>query len=276
VAENVASAGIGLRHVRVAVRNATHGVFDVPETVADDVAYPGLQLSYAQALTVTVPEPQRVTVRGDDRAQHTFSLPPTDNPTGEVRVAAADMEAYALVAGLKMWGSPTVRKVGFASDKTGEEPAVILWGCREAFDKYTEMRCWQTYILLNAQLTPRPATMEDQQVGANSFSMVANASTKDELGITFSIQNQGFLKAPYIMVVTTGKFWIDAFRAGGATATFTLTKSAAEIAAVVGGIMNLTVDGAPAEYSYAEGVVTLTGGNPTADALIVVEYEYQD
>lgn len=276
MAENVASAGIGLRHVRVAKRNATYGVFDVPETVSDDVAYPGLQLSYAQALTVTVPEPQRVTVRGDDRAQHTFSLPPTDNPTGEVRVAAADMEAYALVAGLKMWGSPNVRKVGFASDKTGEEPAVILWGCREAFDKYTEMRCWQTYILLNAQLTPRPATMEDQQVGINAFSMVANTSTKDELGVAFSVANQGFSKAPYIMVVSTGKFWIDVFRASGGVAIFTLSKSAEEIAAVDGGIMNVTVNGVPVAYSYTDGAVTLSGGNPVAEALVVVEYEYAD
>lgn len=209
MAQYEVSTGIGLRNVRVALRDADTGIIALPNGETD--LYEGLQISGALALTLTIPDPQRVTARGDDRAYHTFNLPPTENPTGELRVSKSDAAVLALLSGTKVYGSPTGRKVGFGTDKIGLEPNVVLWGCREAIDSEEGsitfgQRVWQTYILLNAQVTVKPATMEDSAIGEITFSVVANNSAYDELGNAFSENTHGFTKAPYIMVVTPGQF----------------------------------------------------------------------
>lgn len=270
------TTGIGLRHVRVAVRDAD-GTPQVPTGTAAGTAYPGLRISGAQALTVTIPEPQRVTARGDDRTYHTFQLAPTDSPSGELRVSKLDTAVIALLSSTKEWGQSPVRKSGVATDKQGLESAVFMWGSRQAIDSdedsaYFGRQVWQTYLFLNALVAIRPAAMEDQAVGEVTYSIAANDSTVDEFGTQFSEATNGFTRCPFLIFMTDGQYMIDTFVGDNSETEFTLSQTP-----MTDAIVTVAVDGVvktvTSDYTITDGVVTLLV-TPATGAKIVVEYEY--
>jgi len=210
------TTGIGLRHVQVALRD-TDGTIKIQGSPAAGTAYAGIRISGALALSVAVPDPQRVVARGDDRPYHTFQLPPTENPTGELRVSKTNLDAIALITSTEEFGSTAVRRMGFATDKQGEEETLFIWGCREAADSDEDSvtfgeRRWQTYIFLSCKASVRPATMEDAAVGEFVYTLAANPATVDEFGAVFSTAVHGFTKAPILMIVTKYKFFLDALK----------------------------------------------------------------
>lgn len=277
MARNEVTTGIGLRHVRVALRD-DDGTIEVPAGTVAGTAYNGVQIGGAQALTLNIPDPQRVVARGDDRAYYTFNLPPTETPTGELRVSKTNSAVIALISETKVFGSPvTRRKLGMATDKQGLEKAVVLWGSRQAIDsedgsQYFGQQVWQTYVCLNALATLRPATMEDATVGLVNFAITANDATVDELGQLFSEDVNGFTKSSYLMIITLGKFMLDAFLGDNSKTEFTLsqTPTGADVVqvSVDGVIMENDVD-----YTLTDDVIEFVE-TPEDGAKIIVEYEY--
>ena len=276
---NEITTGIGLRMVRVALREDDN-MIDVPAGTAVGTAYNGIRIGGAVALTVTIPEPNRVIARGDDRAYHTFQLPPTETPSGELRVSKTAMDVIAMLTGVIVFGTSPQRKIGVGTDVQGEEPAVVMWGSRQAIDSdqassYFGQQVWQTYVLLNALATPSPAAMEDQAVGELTYAVSANDSGVDELGTTFVSGTHGFTKAPYIMIVTLGKYMLDAFMGDAAQVAFTLSQATVDtngalVVAVDGVVQTITTD-----YTVSSNVVTFEAGStPAASAKIIIEYEY--
>jgi hypothetical protein len=276
---NEISTGIGLRHVRVALRD-TDSIIALPSGWAHNAVYNGLQVGGALALTVTIPDPNRVQAQGDDRAYHTFNLPPTETPTGELRVSKTAMDVIALLTGTKVFGASPVRKIGLATDQQGLEPAIVLWGSRQAIDSdgdsaYFGNQIWQTYIFLNALAAPKPAAMEDQNVGEVTYAVSANDSAVDEQGVSFAVLTHGFTKAPYVMITTLGKFMLDAFTGDGSTADFTLSQATLHSGGQVVVAVNGVVKTVTTHYTVSGNVITFTGGNiPAHESKVIVEYEY--
>jgi hypothetical protein len=276
MAQNEITTGIGLRHVRLALRGED-GTVEVPSGLGAGVAYAGIRIEGAVALTLTIPDPQRVTARGDDRTYYTFQLPPTDSPTGELRVTKTNMAAVSILTDTEQFGSPPVRKVGFATDKQGLEPAVFIWGMRRAIDSeegsvYFGQQVWQTYLLLNAIASIRPAAMEDAAVGEFTYAIVANDATVDEFGALFTELSHGFTLCPYVMVITKDKFWIDAFLGSAGNDSFALTSAPS-----ANDVNLVAVDGVMKEegtdYNITNNLLVF-GSAPAAGAKIIAEYTY--
>ncbi len=276
--QNEVSTGIGLRHVRVALRD-TDGTILIPSGTPFNEAYPGLQISGALGLAIAVPEPQRITARGDDRAYYTFVLPPTEVPTGNLRVSKINIDVVALLTGTNNFGSGTMKKVAFATDEQGDEPEIVLWGMQRGIDSLPGsvtfgQKVWRTYIFLNALATVQPSPMEDSAVGEFVYSLVANDATVDENGHTFTSGHEGFTAASFIMVVSLGKFMLDAFEGDAVHRSFNLSQTPRTAA-----IITVYEDGVQAtvttDYTVTAGVLEFVGGNiPTNGAKIMVEYEY--
>jgi len=276
MSENEITSGIGLRHVRVALRD-DDGAIEVPSDTAVGEAYAGLQVSGARALTIAVPDPNRVEVVGDDRIYYTWQLPPTSNPTGELRVTKVNHPVIAMLTGTKQWGSPNRRKIGWATDQQGLEPSIILWGSRqvieadEVLSAFGQKR-WETYIFLNAVATPRPPTIEYQAVGEMTYSIVANDSTVDELGVSFTDETNGFTKAAFVRVVTDGRFMLDAFVGNGTEKTFELSQTPTDDS-----LFDVAIDGVvkyeTTHWTVAGNEITFVAA-PSNGAKIIVEYEY--
>ena len=276
MAQQEVSTGIGLRRVRVALRD-TDGAIDVPAGQAVATAYNGLRISGALALTMTVPDPQRVVASGDDRAYHTFQLPPTETPTGELRVSKVNTDIVALLTDTKEFGSDPVRKVGFATDKQGEEPAIVMWGSRQAIDSEEESatfgrQIWQTCFFMNTLASLRPPAMERAVVGEMIYAIAANDSAVDSLGTLFTSALHGFTKAPFIWIVTRDKYMLDAFVGDGATTVFTLSETPS-----TNDVTNVTVDGVvqqeTADWTVSGNVLTMVAA-PAAAEKLIIEYTY--
>jgi len=272
------TTGVGIRAVRVFVRD-TDGTPLSQGSPGAGVAYAGEPIEGAVALTLNIPDPQRIAALGDDKAYFTFQLPPTENPSGELRVTKTNMDAIAILTSTKEWGSTAERRIGFATDKVGEEEAIMLWGSREGIDSeegsaYFGQRIWQTYFVLNAKVAIKPAPMEGGSVGEFVYSLTANPSTLDEFGDAFSVATNGFTRSAILMLVTLYKYWIDVFDGSGANGGDEYTLTWAGSLPTTGGVINVYVDGAMAAYTEAAGVITLTAGDPGGDAKVVVEYTY--
>lgn len=271
--QNVSTA-IGLRKVRAFIRD-TDNLPEVPAGQNTADAYEGYILDGALSLTPTIPEPNRVPARGDDRVYYTFNLPPTEGVTGELRLSKLHMEFGAAIAGTKVFGSPPTRKVGLGHEKIGLEQAVILYGCRQAIDSeagsaYFGQQCWQVYIFLNAVMTQRPPTMEDQAVGETTYTVTGNDATVDELGVQFTEVANGFTQCPFLVVISRDIFHLDAFVGDGVEDDFTLAHTPTATSQTI-----VSVDGVVQDTGWTEtgGVVTFSAP-PSNGAKIVVEYEY--
>ena len=275
MAQNEVSTGIGLRMVRVALRD-TDGAIKMAGSPAAGVAYDGLQIDGALALTLTVPEPQRVTARGDDLPYWTFQLAPTENPSAELRVSKTNLDVIAMVTATKAFGSTKARRIGLATDKQGNEDSLILWGSREAVDSEEGsstfgQKCWQTYLLLSCEAAVRPASLEDAAVGEFVYSISTSPVTLDEFGVTFSSTVNGFTKTPVLLIVTKYKYWMDAFEGDGIETEFTLTQGAY---LQTDSFIQVYVDGVIVAYTETDGVVTLDV--PDDGAKVIIEYDYED
>jgi len=278
VDQNEVSTGIGLRQVRVALRD-TDGTIKIPSGTPHDEAYAGLQVGGALGLTLAVPEPQRITARGDDRAYYTFILPPTEVPTGQLTVSKINIDVIALLTGTKTFGSGTTKKIAFATDEQGDEPEIVLWGMQRGIDSEAGsstfgQKVWRTYILLNGLATVQPSPMQDATVSQFVYSLVANDSTVDENGHTFTAADEGFTAASFILVVSLGKYILDAFEGDGVHRSFNLSQTPRTSA-----IITVYEDGVKAtvttDYTVTAGVLEFVGGNiPTDGSKILVEYEY--
>jgi hypothetical protein len=265
--------GIGLRHVRVAERDSD-GTLKIPTGTATATPYAGLRISGANALTVTIPEPERVTAPGDDRIYKTFLLPPTEGVTGELRTSKTDFPVIQLLEGTTIYGSPPWRKAGRATDKQGEENDIVLWGSREGIDSDPDsanfgQTCWITYVLICAKASVLPPTMEKSTVGETRYMISANDATVDEVGAAFSEVINGFTRSPYIEIHTANHFWLEVWEGDGEATVFNMTNTPVSATTFV------WVDGVPTAVTVDTSAKTITFAEAPADqAKVVAEYEY--
>lgn len=276
---NSISSGIGLRHVRVA-RRSSIGTILVPDGTPVGAAYSGIQLNGALRMSVQPSDVRRVNAEGDDTVFNTFILPPNEKPTGELVTTQLPMEAIALLTSTKMFGSAPVRKLGVATDQLGYEDSVMLWGVRRAIDAengtYLGQQIWQMYMYLNATMAFKPPNLENAQVGEATYSIVANDSAVDELGVAFTQSVNGFTRAPLVISTWKDFPWLDAFVGDDEEMEFVLTHgSEAELSQV--DKQFVSVDGvllSDTDYTIdADGVLTLNAP-PGEGKYVVVEYSY--
>ena len=220
------STGIGLRMVHIAKRD-DDGTFTVLGSPAAGVAYAGVRVNKARALSITPAEPQRIAARGDDVTYYTFQESPTESPTGELRTQQSDIDVIEMITGVLDFGSGEAGMVPLSTDELGTEDPIMIWGTRKAVDDETGTRSWDTYIVLNATATARPQGFEVDSIGEFVWNVVCNSSDTDQFGRTMTTLIHGCTEAAYMLVKTRYRFWMDAFLGDGSQTTFTLSKGTA-------------------------------------------------
>lgn len=224
------STGVGLRHVRIGLRDDTDGVMARPTGHVPGAVWPGLQLSGAATLTLNIPDPERVDARGDDQVYHTFHMPPTEGVTAELVCTKRDQVAIALMTSTVQWGTATLYEgVAMATDKQGLEPNMVMWAQRKGIDSDpasagygTEV--WEVVEISCCKMSPAHPSAEQSSVGEMRY-----AITIDKVGTR--ITGQGYtevlhgctLAAIFAITSVPGKMFYD-FDEGNAVETdFVLT-----------------------------------------------------
>jgi hypothetical protein len=256
------STGIGLRHVRIGLRNSEDGVMELPSTHTVGTAYPGIQLSGATTLTLNAPEPERVPAPGDDRIYHTFHGPPTEGWTGELVTTKQDLDGIAMVTGATKWGESSLFEgIAMGTDKEGDEPDLILWAQRQAADTDPESSSfgetiWEAFELVCVKMTPMPASKEKSTVGEHRYAITLQQAARRITGESFDETNYGCTKATFFPVVSkTGKVFYDFDQGNGTETEFVLTHtptSATDIKVYVAGTDE------PTGWSLDVGTKTVT------------------
>jgi hypothetical protein len=270
-----ATTGVGLRLVYVAPRDED-GAIAVPATQAVATAYNGVRAGRSRALTITPATPQQITARGDDVTYHVFLESPTEVPSGELRTQESDSDLIALISGVRSvaYGNMTMTPIN--TDMLGQEPGIIVWGCRQAIDsKYGSAsngyRVWETYIIPNAKAYVQPPTMEDSTVGETVYTVVANMTSVDFLGRTLTQAVWGCLQLGFVMLKTEFKVMLNAFIGNDTEDEFVLSEGANSKGDED---FIVTVDGENAAATIVAGVLTFA--SPPADgAKIAIMYQYE-
>jgi len=218
------TTGIGLRHVRIGLRSSD-GVIELPSDHVVGTVYPGIQLSGAATLTLTPPDPERVTARGDDRVIQTFHLPPTEGWTAELTTVKQDLPAIAMVTGVEQWGEATLFEGAvMGTDREGDEPDLIMWAQRRAVDTDPASSTygatvWEGVEIPCCKATPQPSSKEQSTVGEHRYAISMQQVAVRIVGEAFTLTDHGCTKATIFPVTAKpGKLFYD-FDEGNAVQT---------------------------------------------------------
>lgn len=224
------TTGIGLRHVRIGLRDDDDGVMARPSDHVVGAVYPGIQLSGASTLTLNPPEPERVTARGDDRVYHTFHLPPTEGWTAELVCTKQDVPAVALMTGVVAWGEAALFEgVAMGTNKEGDEPNLVMWGQRRAVDTDPDSatygaEVWEAWEICSCKLTPMPPSKEQSTVGETRYAVTLQQAATRITGEAFTETDHGCTKATLFPIVSKpGKVFYDFDEGDAVTLAYVLT-----------------------------------------------------
>lgn len=131
--------------------------------------YAGVQVEGIKSLSITDPEPQRITHYGDDYAFAQDSLAPTEVETFTMTTAKTNLTLDSLLESTvnRVYGSGTqVAMRAVNSDNRGNEPQVMSYFYRQALDtkagssSFGALRQWQFRIFPSARISPMSQGME--------------------------------------------------------------------------------------------------------------------
>jgi len=241
------TTGIGLRHIRIGLRDDTDGTMARPSaTHVVGTPYPGIQLSGAATFTINAPEPERVPARGDDQVYYTFHLPPTEGWTGELTCTKQDLPAIALITGTVQWGEAALFEgVAMGSNKEGAEPDLCMWGQRRGVDTDPGSatygsEIWEAWEIGSCKLTPMPASKEQSAVGEHRYAITMQKVATRITGEPYTEADHGCTKAAVFPIVSKpGKVFYDFDEGDAVTLIYTLTHlpvSATDIYVYVDGV----------------------------------------
>lgn len=181
-------AGISFRGVQVLALNS----LGVPDATAK-TEYAGLRIIGAKALTINRPEWENVYATGDDRVLASFTLPPTEGASGELRVGAFDMTAEALLGDISIKSAGERKLLPFGTDVVAL-PQVCLLGWREAKSVASgdEGRAHYEFVLIpRATLTPRGGTFAERAVTERTLGVLCHKTGAYPWGETLAALTDG-------------------------------------------------------------------------------------
>lgn len=269
---NVVRSGAGVRNFQIFALDS-NGYPAATSTAA----YEGVNVSGIRSLTITDPAPRVVTHFGDDRVIALDVLPPTEALSGEMVVSKInDTVDAAVQGGPKSFTVGQFKLYPARTDKSGNESQVGVLVYQQAVDSDRDSasnygkRYWNSNILPKAWLFPRQPGF-DENPTAVTYTLQPQIVMKHLWGTDFSTTTEGVDDAQAIRGVSIDKPHLCAFKADGATTSFTLTTPAVSVASMK--VWDNGSDAADSVTLTTSAIAFTTGGAPTADHIIVSLYE---
>lgn len=211
-------AGVSFRGVQILALDAN----GLPAAV-DKNEYAGLRIVGAKALTLNRPEWENLYATGDDRVLASFTLPPTEGVSGELRLGAFDMTAEALLNGVTIKDDGGERMfLPFGVDVM-PLPQVCLLGWREAKSVAAGdagRPHYECVLIPRATLTPRGGSYDERAVGERTLGILAHSTAKYPWGEALSAETDGHTVMEGAEFTAEYVPRICAFVGDGATLTF--------------------------------------------------------
>lgn len=224
--------GVGTRYVSFYALNAAGR----PAGNSPTVSYTGIQAEGGKALTLTVPEPRKISHSGDDRLQAVDILPPLEASSGELKIAKSMLALQALLAGTLVYTMDESEQMVHATDQQGFEPLVGMMLYQQALDAagvagIQGSRRWRSLLLpkCKAILAPKGSDDNASEITYRLTPFIVSAYL---WGAAFTLVNEGATQGQIVERMTEGQPFIDSWLADGIATTFTFTKTALSAAKV--------------------------------------------
>lgn len=129
-------------------------------------SYIGHQAQGAKGLTITIPEPRKITHAGDDRPLAIDFLPALEAGSAELHVAKSDLALQAILSGAKVSVIGESQGLWYGTNKQGYEPVVGLMVYQQALDASDDtgingLRRWRSIWVPKAKLILQPHGTDD-------------------------------------------------------------------------------------------------------------------
>lgn len=263
------AAGAGFRHVQIMLLD-TAGLL-APPAVAGATPESGYQLSGAKALTLNIPEPEKIIHYGDDRVFAVDVLPPKDAVSGELRTGKTNLTVDAVLSNVNVVTLGDIRMLGRGSNQQGTEPQVCILAYRQALDADEDedtfgIRRWLFVLMPAARVIAKGGTMEESGADENGYMVYPTMVKQYPWAHDFSVADEGFTESPIIWGITIGRPMLCTWKADGVEDEFTLPATARGITNVH--VYDLATGAAPAGITISTTKVTFavapTDGNTYA------------
>jgi len=180
--------GVGARKAVIFALNASG-----TPAATDTSPYTGVQMVGVKTVDITIPDPQKKTHLGDDRALQIDYLPATEGISGTLTLAQDDHVAYALLTSTNRITVGESTAVGINTSEQGNEPQVGLLTFQQSLDA-NGVRNWRWFLMPKVILYPKPSGMSEN-VAVHTYTISPAVVTAHLWGTTFTSTAEGFTEA---------------------------------------------------------------------------------
>lgn len=181
-----------------------------------------------KTLTVTDPEPQRITHYGEDNPFAQDSLPATEAGSFQITTAKTNLILDAMVEGNYVRNLSNLNMRGGNSSKKGSEPQVFAYFYRQALDTkkasatFGKLRQWHLRLYPSTRITPVSEAFE-QAATDKTYQATPTPVAATPWGEVFSEANWGHVTSEYIDIVTDFQPRINTYVGSGVRTAFALS-----------------------------------------------------
>jgi hypothetical protein len=262
---------VGTRFVNVWQLNANGR----PNGTSPTVSYTGNQAQGGKQMTLTVPEPRKITHAGDDRPLAIDFLPALEASHAELHVAKTDYALQAILGGVKVSTIGESQGILYQTDQQGFEPSVGLHVYQQALDAsgtpgVSGARRWRSIWVPKCRMILMPHGSDDN--AADLIYRVAPFITEAHLwGVAFTTGTDGAIESQFSERMTEGRPFMDVWQGDNVATVFTLTNTALstnKITVFLNGVLRT------ANLTVTVNSVTFNAAKPNVGDDLDILYEY--
>lgn len=232
MANETITSGAGLRKARVYALS-TAGLPDGDQSGAD--GYNGENVTGVKAVTLNVPENQRIQHVGDDQTFAQDFLPPTELPSGNFTTAKTNQTLDALLQDTLVQTIGEWELDALSTNKAGQEIDVCFMYWRQALvtdpsDSDFGSRRWQTFIIPKERITPQGNSPDQGSDDVNNYSMTPTGSLITPWGVSFTEDDNGFTRAVRLRATSDYPIMMERYTGNATLATFNTEFSPVSVA----------------------------------------------
>lgn len=180
--------GVGARRAIIFELNSSGS-----PNVTNTTPYSGVQMVGAKSIELTIPEAQKKTHVGDDRALQIDYLPATEGISGKLIVSQEDQAVYAILTSTSRITVGEATMVGLNTSEQGNEPQVGLLTFQQSLDA-TGTRNWRWFLFPKVTMYPHPSSM-GENVNTHEYTISPAVVTAHLWETAFAAGTEGFTEA---------------------------------------------------------------------------------
>lgn len=230
----------------------------------------------ARTIPFALPEPEVITVTGDNEPKVSFQFPNAEIINGVFEMASRDLDFEALVAGVKVQTIGTLEQIPI--DPSGAtSPTMMLLVQRkgknvEAGSVGTTL--WEHFTVLSADITPLLADVTERTFSPYRYAFNLSKRDRAGTGATFTVVADGTIETTMVGTVGSYPIHYQAFQGDGATTAITLDYTPVALANVY--VYDNGVRKYPTTHYTLSGKTLTMQYTPTNGAWLTVLYEVEE